>query len=128
MELALTQCFNAVSIDPNGEITVTTHAVEMGNGSLTTFAIATADILGANAHFVKQGEISLFKQLQMVESFEPHPENPRWTPLLFMSSKAATTSSRWGTWGCPGSSDYFRPWFVSFGAGPLGSKGKVSKF
>lgn len=86
---------NAVSIDPNGEITVTTHAVEMGNGSLTTFAIATADILGANAHFVKQGEISLFKQLQMVESFEPHPENPRWTPLLFMSSKAATTSSRW---------------------------------
>ena len=86
---------NAVSIDPDGQITITTHAVEMGNGSLTTFALATADILGANAHFVKQGEIALFKQLQMIESFEPHPENPRWTPLLFMSSKAATTSSRW---------------------------------
>ena len=87
--------FNAVSIDPAGQITITTHAVEMGNGSLTTFALATADILGANASYVKQGEIALFKKLQMVESFEPHPENPRWTPLLFMSSKAATTSSRW---------------------------------
>jgi len=86
---------NAVSIDPVGQITITTHAVEMGNNSLTTFALATADILGANANYVKQGEIALFKKLQMVESFEPHPENPRWTPLLFMSSKAATTSSRW---------------------------------
>ena len=67
----------------------------MGNGSATTLALSTAAILGANATSVKLGEIDLFKQLDMVESFEPQPQNPRWTPLLFMSSKAATTSSRW---------------------------------
>ena len=87
--------FNDVAIDPNGKIVVTSHAVEMGNGSATTLALATASILGANASAVKLGEIDLFKQLDMVESFEPQPDNPRWTPLLFMSSKAATTSSRW---------------------------------
>jgi len=87
--------FNDVSIDPLGQITVTTHAVDMGNGSATTLALSTAAILGANATSVKLGEITLFKQLGMVESFDPQPDNPRWTPLLFMSSKAATTSSRW---------------------------------
>ena len=87
--------FNDVAIDPSGQITVTTHAVDMGNGSATTLALSTAAILGANATSVKLGEIDLFKQLDMVESFEPQPQNPRWTPLLFMSSKAATTSSRW---------------------------------
>ena len=87
--------FNDVAIDPLGQITVTTHAVDMGNGSATTLALSTAAILGANATSVKLGEIDLFKQLDMVESFEPQPQNPRWTPLLFMSSKAATTSSRW---------------------------------
>lgn len=87
--------FNDVSIDPAGRITVTTHSIDMGNGSATTLALATADILGANAESVRTGEIALFKQLDMIESFEPQPDNPRWTPLLFMSSKAATTSSRW---------------------------------
>ncbi|NBT45370.1 MAG: xanthine dehydrogenase family protein molybdopterin-binding subunit [Gammaproteobacteria bacterium] len=87
--------FNDVAIDPSGQITVTTHAVDMGNGSATTLALSTAAILGANATSIKLGEIDLFKQLDMVESFEPQPDNPRWTPLLFMSSKAATTSSRW---------------------------------
>lgn len=87
--------FNDVTIDPAGRITVTTHSVDMGNGSATTLALATAAILGANAESVRMGEIALFKQLDMVESFEPQPDNPRWTPLLFMSSKAATTSSRW---------------------------------
>ena len=87
--------FNDVAIDQDGQITVTTHAVEMGNGSATTLALITAPILGGNATQVKLGEIALFKHLNMVESFSPQPENPRWTPLLFMSSKAATTSSRW---------------------------------
>jgi CO/xanthine dehydrogenase Mo-binding subunit len=87
--------FNDVAIDPLGQITVTSHAVDMGNGSATTLALATAAILGANAGAIKLGEIALFKKLEMVESFEPQPDNPRWTPLLFMSSKAATTSSRW---------------------------------
>lgn len=87
--------FNDVAIDSLGRITVTTHSVDMGNGSATTLALSTAAILGANAESVRMGEIALFKQLDMVESFDPQPNNPRWTPLLFMSSKAATTSSRW---------------------------------
>ena len=86
---------NAVAMDENGRITVTSHAIDMGNGSATTLALCTAGSLGVNADEVVLGEIQLFKALNMEESFEAQPDNPRWTPLLFMSSKAATTSSRW---------------------------------
>ena len=86
---------NDVAIDPSGRITVTTHAIDMGNGSATTLALTTAAILGANAESVRMGEIALFKQLGMVESFEPQPDNPRWSPIVFSSTKASTTSSRW---------------------------------
>lgn len=86
---------NAVAVDENGRITVTSHAIDMGNGSATTLALSTAGSLGANADEVVLGEIQLFKALEMVESFEAQPDNPRWTPIVFMSSKASTTSSRW---------------------------------
>ena len=86
---------NNVAVDENGRITVTSHAIDMGNGSATTLALCTASSLGANADEVVLGEIQLFKALEMVESFEAQPDNPRWTPVFFMSSKASTTSSRW---------------------------------
>jgi CO/xanthine dehydrogenase Mo-binding subunit len=87
--------FQGVSIDDRGRIAVTTHAVDMGTGTATTLAITTARALGANADEVKTGEIEIFDELGMVESFDPQPDNPRWTPITFMSHKAATTSSRW---------------------------------
>ena len=86
---------NNVAVEENGRITVTSHAIDMGNGSATTLALSTAGSLGANADEVVLGEIQLFKALEMVESFEAQPDNPRWTPVFFMSSKASTTSSRW---------------------------------
>lgn len=84
-----------VAVDEAGRIVVTSHAVEMGTGTTTALAISTAAALGANADEVKTGEIRLFEALRMVESFEEQPANPRWTPILYMSHKAATTSSRW---------------------------------
>ncbi len=84
-----------VSIEPSGKIVVTSHGVDMGTGSATTFAISTAAALGANADEVKLGEIALFEQLRLVATFEERPNDPRWTPIAFTSHKAATTSSRW---------------------------------
>lgn len=87
--------FQAVEVDRDGKITVASHAVDMGTGTATTLAISTARALGANADEVKTGEIAIFKKLDMVESFDEQKDNPRWTPITFMSHKAATTSSRW---------------------------------
>jgi CO/xanthine dehydrogenase Mo-binding subunit len=87
--------FQGVALDPSGRIVVTSHAVDMGTGTATTLAVTTARTLGANADEVKTGEIAIFDKLQMVESFDAQPDNPRWTPISFMSHKASTTSGRW---------------------------------
>jgi len=87
--------FQAVEVDEKGRLTVTTHGVDMGTGTATTLAITPARSLGANAHEVKTGEIAIFENLEMIESFDDLKENPRWTPIAFMSHKAATTSGRW---------------------------------
>jgi len=87
--------YQAVEIDRDGRIVVTSHAVDMGTGTATTLAVTTARTLGANADEVKTGEIAIFKKLEMVESFEERKDDPRWTPITFMSHKASTTSGRW---------------------------------
>lgn len=87
--------FQGVALEPDGRIVVTSHAVDMGTGTATTLAVTTASALGANADEVRTGEIAIFEKLGMVESFAEQRENPRWTPITFMSHKAATTSSRW---------------------------------
>jgi len=87
--------FQAVEVGEDGKLTVTTHGVDMGTGTATTLAVTTARALGANADEVRTGEIAIFEKLEMVESFEEQKDNPRWTPITFMSHKAATTSSRW---------------------------------
>ncbi|MEJ8573993.1 xanthine dehydrogenase family protein molybdopterin-binding subunit [Microbaculum marinum] len=84
-----------VAIDPDGRITVTTNVIDMGNGSATTLAIATATHLGANATEVKTGYLDPFEALQLEQSFEMQPDNPRWTPLIHESTKASSTSSKW---------------------------------
>jgi CO/xanthine dehydrogenase Mo-binding subunit len=87
--------FSGVAIDEHGKITVTTHAVDMGTGTATTLAITTARALGANADEVRTGEIAIFEKLEMIESFTEQRDNPRWTPIKFMSHKASTTAGRW---------------------------------
>jgi CO/xanthine dehydrogenase Mo-binding subunit len=44
---------------------------------------------------VKTGFLAPFAALRLEEGFKMQPENPRWTPLIFESTKAASTSSKW---------------------------------
>ena len=84
-----------VAIDATGKIVVSSHAIDMGNGLATALALSTAAALGANADEVKTGETGLFAALQLVESFTEQPDNPRWTPIIYNSTKASSGSSRW---------------------------------
>lgn len=84
-----------VGIDATGKIVVSSHAIDMGNGTATTMALATARALGANADEVRTGETGIFAALQLVESFTEQPDNPRWTPIIYNSTKASSGSSRW---------------------------------
>jgi CO/xanthine dehydrogenase Mo-binding subunit len=86
--------FAGCSIAPDGKITVTTHAVEMGTGMETTVAMAPARILGSNAENVVMGEMELFKLLGLKGSPVKNIDDPKWTPIVFGSSKASMTSSR----------------------------------
>jgi CO/xanthine dehydrogenase Mo-binding subunit len=47
--------FGRVELAPDGTISVTTNAVDMGNGSATSLALATARWLGANAASIEMG-------------------------------------------------------------------------
>lgn len=84
-----------VGIDENGKIVVSSHAIDMGNGIATALALSTARALGANADEVKTGETGIFEALQLVESFTEQTGNPRWTPIIYNSTKASSGSSRW---------------------------------
>ena len=86
---------NEVSIDQNGNILILTHAIDMGSGTATALSLATAQSLGANAHDIKTGVVDAFEALELVEGFEPKPDNPRWTPIIFSSTKASATSGCW---------------------------------
>jgi len=84
-----------VAIAPDGKISITTNVIDMGTGTATTLAIATANALGANATEVNTGIIAPFAALKLEEGFKMQPDNPRWTPLIFESTKASSTSSKW---------------------------------
>ncbi len=84
-----------VAIEPDGSITVTTNVIDMGTGTATTLAISTAKHLGANATRINTGFLAPFEELRLEEGFRMQPDNPRWTPLIFESTKAASTSSKW---------------------------------
>lgn len=84
-----------VAIDPEGRITITTNVIDMGTGTATTLAIATASRLGANATKVNTGYLDPFAALELEEGFKKQPDNPRWTPIAFESTKASSTSSKW---------------------------------
>jgi CO/xanthine dehydrogenase Mo-binding subunit len=86
--------FAGCSIAPDGIITVTTHAVEMGTGMETAVAMVPARSVGSNADHVVMGEIEIFKLLGLKGSPVKNVQDPRWTPIVFGSSKASMTSSR----------------------------------
>jgi len=86
---------NEVAIDPHGRILVTTHAIDMGSGTATALSLATAASLGGNADDIRTGIVDAFDALELVEGFDPQPDNPRWTPIIFSSTKASATAGCW---------------------------------
>jgi len=85
----------AVSLDPTGKLILTTNSIDMGQGLATALALSTADSLGKNADEIETGEVALFENLKLVDGFKMQKDNPRWTPVIWNSTKASSGSSRW---------------------------------
>lgn len=93
-----------VSISKQGELTVRTNCVDMGNGSATTLAIQTAGFAGNNASQILMGDAGYFNALQMTSGSgtscnanSKNPPacdwtNPSWTASFSMSSSACLTA------------------------------------
>jgi CO/xanthine dehydrogenase Mo-binding subunit len=93
-----------VSLSANGEISVRSNCVDMGNGSATTLAISTASFLGNNASTIQMGDAGYFKALNMTSGSgascnanDQNPPacdwtNPAWTASFSMSSSACLTA------------------------------------
>ena len=83
----------AVIMRPDGQITVRSDTVDMGNGSATTLAVVVGPILGVNAERVDMGNYRLFTQTGLSTS-SPSPgwQNPHWTAKSIGSSSACLTA------------------------------------
>ncbi len=81
-----------VSISSNGELTVRTNCVDMGNGSATTLAIQTAGFAGSNATRILMGDVASFNQLKMNQNRGGNWSDAAWTPSFAMSSSACLTA------------------------------------
>ncbi|MEZ5827155.1 MAG: molybdopterin cofactor-binding domain-containing protein [Hyphomicrobiales bacterium] len=84
-----------VRIRPDGRITVVTNNVDMGQGAATAHALMTGKALGRNADDIDTGRTEIFRELQLVGSFKEQPTNPRWTPIVWNSTKATAGVGRW---------------------------------
>ena len=91
-----------VSLDQQGRILVQTNAVDMGNGSATTLALATALHLGNNADSIDMGEVTIFDALDLstsptqnstgISSDNTTWQNSYYTSVYSMSSSACITA------------------------------------
>lgn len=83
----------AVHIDADGRIRVESDAVDMGNGSATTFSVVVGPILGANAAQVDMAGYTLWGQtgLTTTDSTGTGWANPDWTQKSVGSSSACLT-------------------------------------
>ncbi len=84
-----------VRIDGEGQVYVTTNAVDMGQGMATVQALATAKSLGRNADGIETGQTIPFRELKLFGTFSQQPYNPRWTPIVWNSTKATAGVARW---------------------------------
>ncbi len=84
-----------VRIDAQGQVYVTTNCVDMGQGAATVHALATAQSLGRNADGIETGQTEVFRELKLFGSFNQEPDNPRWTPIVWNSTKASAGVARW---------------------------------
>lgn len=81
-----------VALDPAGRLTVRTNCVDMGNGSATTLALATAGWLGRNAHDIVMGDVGSFNELKISTFTGGSWQDPTWTAAYAMSSSACLTA------------------------------------
>ena len=82
-----------VSIGPDGALAVRSNCVDMGNGSATTLALATADWTGANAARIEMGDAASFiAPLGFRQTKGTHWDDPYWTASFSMSSSACITA------------------------------------
>ena len=81
-----------VSLAPDGRLTVRTNCVDMGNGSATTLALATAGWLGHNAHDIAMGDVAGFNALDLNSDPGGNWSQPNWTASFAMSSSACLTA------------------------------------
>ena len=88
-----------VEITPEGQILVTSSAVEIGTGLSTAIAVRAADHLGARADRVTMGALAEWTPLRLQTSGNPYTitqaeqnaaaSNPRWVPRLNVSTYAS---------------------------------------
>ena len=88
-----------ITMDAQGRISLASNGIDMGNGSATSFAVAVARHLGANASELKMGATTDFALLKMVGSLpkdqgelDRSAKNPRWSPIVAMASAASTSA------------------------------------
>src|SRR5712692_2373162 len=68
--------FGRAELAPDGTITVTTNAVDMGNGAATSLALSTARWLGANAFSIEMGNSTFSNVLNLTSSTSAMPCTP----------------------------------------------------
>ncbi|RKH34781.1 hypothetical protein D7Y13_03200 [Corallococcus praedator] len=85
--------FAEVSIGPTGEVTVRSTAIEMGQGSETSLAIATRPLLGRDASRVVMGVLGRFdsEHIRLTKGAYA-PGQPRNTPKLDNTMSASVTA------------------------------------
>lgn len=84
-----------VRIERDGRVLVTTNNVDMGQGSATAHALTASKALGRNADGIETGKTAVFRELKLFGSFTEEPNNPRWTPIVWNSTKATAGVGRW---------------------------------
>lgn len=81
----------SVFINAQGEITVASDAVDMGNGSATTLAAVVGEYLGRNAESIEMGGYTLFPDTGLNTTKGGSWDDPHWTAKGVGSSSACLT-------------------------------------
>ncbi len=85
-----------VTLSRDGEISVRTDSVDMGNGSATSLALCTGAPLGRNATAMHMGDTAQLSEALGLDILPTRASNnwlnPRWTPILFGTSSSCRTA------------------------------------
>jgi CO/xanthine dehydrogenase Mo-binding subunit len=92
-------CLGRVEVSPEGRITISGDATEMGNGVGTALANRVAQHLGGMADEVTVAHVTAFDALGLVTSGDPYTieqktqdaaeKNPRWVPVISSATSAS---------------------------------------